>query len=124
MSTLDLSIVPLPDLFAEIDRRELSLHSDLRAIGEWRNSEHVPQETMAAGNRIVAEVSRKSRVPVDAIMGRRRDYKTSRARMICMVALFREIGNTTLTARFFRRDRVCIIHALKTIDSTTPNLNP
>ena len=128
MSTLDLSQIPLGELLSEVNKREQSLFAQLRTIGDWRNPENISPECITSGTRIVAEVATKSRLTKESIMGRRRDARTARARMVCMVALCQETGDPRMVARFFNRDPGTVIHALKTIDISSvpksPNLQP
>jgi len=116
----DLSQIPLPDLFAEIARREDELAAHMAVISEWRNPNRVSTQCAESGHRIVAEVAKAFGVTPSSIMGRDRSPKTCKARHVAMVALYNQNGSFAETGRFFDRDHATIIHALKSVKNSPP----
>ena len=121
---IDLSQVPLPDLFAEITRREDELAARMAAIAEWRNPNRVSNQCAESGHRIVAEVAKAFGVTPSSIMGRDRSPKTCKARHVAMVALYNQNGSLAETGRFFDRDHGTIIHALKSVKKSPSKSTP
>ena len=121
---IDLSQVPLPDLFAELTRRETELAAGLAAITEWKNPSGVSTSCSESGHRIVSEVAKGFCISPSAIMGRRRDSKTVKARHVAMVALYNQNGSLTETGRFFERDHGTILNAIKNVKNSPPKPTP